>query len=308
MQDHEDWRQAVQQCAACNTYVQIELGSCSKPGTTVATAAAQLQPKIASFASWLARHGPLVRSLDLNPWRTWVAATTAAPAVSNEAVQLLRTGMQAAAASATKPAAAADITAVTVARSAASQQQQQQQQLGLRLASFSSDATCAAGLLPLLPSHSLTRLVLDFGGGGSARAAAASEVAIAAVAAELPRLSSLQQLVFSGNPTWLMSLGLFNGGARVSDLAATALARGLKQLHTLDSRCCELGSMACLGAIAYLPQLRELWLMGTPGITPQGLMMLTRLSRLQCLGVDRNDEVTDAVVDEFWATLRSSNG
>lgn len=56
-------------CAGCNTYVHLSMRSCSKASTTVSTAAAQLLPKLASFASWLPKHGPLVRSLNL--WEEW---------------------------------------------------------------------------------------------------------------------------------------------------------------------------------------------------------------------------------------------
>ncbi|WIA35178.1 hypothetical protein OEZ86_003644 [Tetradesmus obliquus] len=42
--------------------------------------------------------------------------------------------------------------------------------------------------------------------------------------------------------------------------------------------------------------------------SPELTQMLSQMASYTCLGVDRNDEVTDAVVDEFWATLRSSNG
>lgn len=37
-------------------------------------------------------------------------------------------------------------------------------------------------------------------------------------------------------------------------------------------------------------------------------MMLTRLSQLQVLGVDRTEEVTDAVVEQFWSALRGGGG
>jgi hypothetical protein len=83
-----------------------------------------------------------------------------------------------------------------------------------------------------------------------------------------------------------------------------ALACCLKQLRDLDICGCDLGGMACLGAVAHLPQLTELWLPGIPGLTTQGLMMLTRLSKLQRLEVHKNSEVTDAAVAEFWTALR----
>uniref|UniRef100_A0A383VGJ3 Uncharacterized protein n=1 Tax=Tetradesmus obliquus TaxID=3088 RepID=A0A383VGJ3_TETOB len=81
------------------------------------------------------------------------------------------------------------------------QQQQQCQQLGLRLASFQSSADCAIGLLPVLPAHSLTRLQLAWEDNQPAQHAAA--VYAAALAAALPRLSSLQELVLCGTLAWV---------------------------------------------------------------------------------------------------------
>jgi hypothetical protein len=69
----------------------------------------------------------------------------------------------------------------------------------------------------------------------------------------------------------------------------------------------ELGSMVCLAAVARLTQLTELVLyddVGVNGLTLRGLMMLTRLSRLQKLGVGQNDEVTAQVFGRFWAAVR----
>uniref|UniRef100_A0A383WEQ5 Uncharacterized protein n=1 Tax=Tetradesmus obliquus TaxID=3088 RepID=A0A383WEQ5_TETOB len=110
--------------------------------------------------------------------------------------------------------------------------------------------------------------------------------------------------------TGLTSLRLAHGGACVDGFAATALAHSLQQLRRLDLAECELRAMSCLAAIADLRQLSYLGLEGNAGITRQGLMLLTRLSRLQSLSVAANDEVTAAFVDDFVlnAAWSSSSG
>jgi hypothetical protein len=67
---------------------------------------------------------------------------------------------------------------------------------------------------------------------------------------------------------------------------ATALARSLQQLQSLDlGDCClQLGGaegLACLEAIGRLTQLTRLRLSGNAGLTMHGLMQLTGLSRLE---------------------------
>jgi hypothetical protein len=194
----KDWRQAVHQCAACNTDVKLKLNQV--PVTTEA-AAFQLLPKLTSFAGWLAKHGGLVRSLTIGSWEPRDENTTTV--LSQVAVPLLCQAMQLAAATcsmhprttvgptaATESAAAA--AAVVAGRAA---QQHQQQPPGLRLASFSSDGFWAAGLLPVLPAHSLTRLELNF----TYPEQHAREAQLAStLTAALPRLSNLHQLVISG--------------------------------------------------------------------------------------------------------------
>uniref|UniRef100_A0A383W682 Uncharacterized protein n=1 Tax=Tetradesmus obliquus TaxID=3088 RepID=A0A383W682_TETOB len=110
--------------------------------------------------------------------------------------------------------------------------------------------------------------------------------------------------------TALTHLRLSDGGACVGDAAAVALACSLKALRHLDLSDCGLGAMACLGAIAHLRQLSCLHSQGNPGITPQGLMMLTRLHNSTTLVVDKNDEMSDDVLKSFWLStarcLRSS--
>uniref|UniRef100_A0A383VGR9 Uncharacterized protein n=1 Tax=Tetradesmus obliquus TaxID=3088 RepID=A0A383VGR9_TETOB len=111
--------------------------------------------------------------------------------------------------------------------------------------------------------------------------------------------------------TGLTHLDLSSSGACVDNAAAAALAHSLKEMRILGLCACELGSMACLEAIADLPQLSDLNLRRNPGITHRGLMALTRLSCVQSLAVTRNDEVTDASVDDFlldiaWSGRSSS--
>jgi hypothetical protein len=89
----------------------------------------------------------------------------------------------------------------------------------------------------------------------------------------------------------------------VSDLAASALACSLKQLRHLDVSRCDMSSMVCLAAVGHLTQLTTLRLPGS-GLTQQGLMLLTRLSQLQELTVHGNEEVTDELVEQFWAAVR----
>jgi hypothetical protein len=59
--------------------------------------------------------------------------------------------------------------------------------------------------------------------------------------------------------------------------------------------------MACLAMVRHLTQLTELQLGRNGGLTQQGL---TGLKQLQQLGLDRNAEVTDEVVESFWTYLR----
>lgn len=175
--------------------MDLLLRSCSKPSTT--TAVPPLLPQLSSFGSWLAKHGPLVKSLKI---------TSGRDAISDAAVQLLRTGLQQAAATsfvhplaAAKPPTAAYST--TAAAAAAPEgmltgpQQQQQQQPGLRLASFKCYEPWAVDLLPVLPAHSLTRLELGWEG-----STPAAESIAAAWAAALPRLSSLQECLSALSP------------------------------------------------------------------------------------------------------------
>jgi hypothetical protein len=103
--------------------------------------------------------------------------------------------------------------------------------------------------------------------------------------------------------TGLTCLVLCDANEAVDDTAATALAWCLKQLWHLDLRACDLGSMACLAAIAHLQELTELRLEGNDGLAERGLMLLTGLTRLQQLGVT-SQQVSDEAVARFWKALR----
>jgi hypothetical protein len=103
--------------------------------------------------------------------------------------------------------------------------------------------------------------------------------------------------------TGLTSLVLARVGPGVGDEAAAAIAGSCKQLHHLDLCDCDLVSMECLSSIRHLIQLTQLQLQGNAGLTQQHLM-LTGLTCLQQLGVDRTAEITDGVVDSFWAAVR----
>jgi hypothetical protein len=151
----------------------------------------------------------------------------------------------------------------------------------------------------------------------TAAAAAAAAAEAMGACAQLARLTNLRELCIDGESriapgdalaltalTGLRSLVLNRVGAGVGDTAAAAIAGSCKQLCRLDLSRCGLLSMGCLANMRHLTQLTELWLTGNSGLMQQGLMQLTGLTRLQRLGVDRNAEVTDEVVDRFWAALR----
>jgi hypothetical protein len=98
-------------------------------------------------------------------------------------------------------------------------------------------------------------------------------------------------------------------------MVATALACNLKQLQHLELNRnwvqrghryseCDLDGMVCLAATRQLSQLTQLQLQGSRGLTVEGLMLLTCLPRLQRLVVEKNEEVTDAVMQRFCAAVR----
>jgi hypothetical protein len=102
-------------------------------------------------------------------------------------------------------------------------------------------------------------------------------------------------------------------GYGVGTTVATALASSLKQLQHLSLADCglELGDaqgLACLQAIGCLTQLTSLELAASAnlglnsGLTQQGLMQLTGLSRLQQL--DCRNLISDKKLQRFWAALQ----
>jgi Leucine-rich repeat (LRR) protein len=115
--------------------------------------------------------------------------------------------------------------------------------------------------------------------------------------------------------TNLTRLAIQDAGPGVSDMVATALACNLKQLQHLELNRnwvqrghryseCDLDGMVCLAATRQLSQLTQLQLQGSRGLTVEGLMLLTCLPRLQRLVVEKNEEVTDAVMQRFCAAVR----
>jgi hypothetical protein len=174
--------------------------------------------QLRSFASWLAGHGHLVRSITTNkepatqpetqPFEISRAVDNAFDVV--EAQQLLEEGLLAAAGPAA-PGLSAD-----GARAAASQQQQQQQRLNL--ASFSSDYA-SLEMLRCLPTHSLTHLRVEFNYALPEQYAEVPDV--------LARFSNLQQLQLDGQ-----------GGK----MPGSCLA-GIAQLSKLTQLQIEIGSL-----------------------------------------------------------------
>jgi hypothetical protein len=137
------WREAVQQCGACNTVVVL-----SHKNT--------LQ-QLDSLAEWLVNHAGLVRSItaskaELERSMKWSTPFYIVRDHLAEVQQLLQHALQAAAA-----ATAVDDTAGQGALAVTPQQQLQR----WRLAGFSCDLTGATAMLAALPAHSLTHLHLE---------------------------------------------------------------------------------------------------------------------------------------------------
>uniref|UniRef100_A0A383V9C3 Distal membrane arm assembly complex 2-like protein n=1 Tax=Tetradesmus obliquus TaxID=3088 RepID=A0A383V9C3_TETOB len=92
--------------------------------------------------------------------------------------------------------------------------------------------------------------------------------------------------------------------------AAHAIIRSLKHLKCLRMQSChvDLSSTELLAAVGQLKQLTCLRLLGNVygdgGVTEQGLMQLTGLSRLEQLDVNKNEEVNEQVLGSFWAAMR----
>jgi hypothetical protein len=124
-----------------------------------------------------------------------------------------------------------------------------------------------------------------------------------AVCARLANSTRLQDLTVGGGSDWVLNLVrgdalaltaltgltrlvLYRAEHGVGTAVATALARSLQQLQSLDIRdcCLQLGSaegLACLEVIGRLTQLTQLSLGGCEDSTQHGLMQLMGLSRLQ---------------------------
>jgi hypothetical protein len=143
-----------------------------------------------------------------------------------------------------------------------------------------------------------------------------NEATRVAACASLAGLSRLRGLTISGSRlvpgdalaltalTTLTRLDVTCTGSAADDVAASALACSLTELRSLDLGGCAVG-LACLAPIAHLIQLTELLLGGVDGMTGRGVMLLTKLTQLQRLTVQHNDEVTQEWMDqEFWAALR----
>jgi hypothetical protein len=83
------------------------------------------------------------------------------------------------------------------------------------------------------------------------------------------------------------------------EVAVRALARSMTQLRHLALKYCEidLSSMEVMTAIGQLRQLTTLMLTGNSGLTEQGLMQLTGLTRLQQLCVDAG---LDEALSRLW--------
>jgi hypothetical protein len=119
------------------------------------------------------------------------------------------------------------------------------------------------------------------------------------------------------NLTRLVLLRAWHG---VGTAVATALARNLQQLQSLDLGYCCLQlngaeGFALLEAISRLRQLTQLSLSGNVGLTQHGLMQLTGLSRLDWAASSFRDEdddtcrtdteVTDEALAAFWAAVHA---
>jgi hypothetical protein len=193
------WREAVQQCKACNTYVRL-----------ISSAHSQLQQRT-SFSNWLHNHAGLVRSISIHTRpRQFRRSLFGQPGQDCVAELLLQRTMQllsaaphglsvegaAAPAPAPAPVTAASPAATAAAAAGATSQTctQQQQQQCWRLVSYSSDCYVSPATLAALPAHSLTHLDLD--PACVARTSAAAACRYSAALTVLTRLSNLQQLRF----------------------------------------------------------------------------------------------------------------
>jgi hypothetical protein len=144
-----------------------------------------------------------------------------------------------------------------------------------------------------------------------------------AACASLAKLTCLQNLTLSG-PTLLRGDALaltaltrltrldLNGARQgVGTAAATALARSLQQLQSLDlfDCCLQLGGaygFVCLEAVGCLTQLTQLSFSENEGLTQHDLMRLTGLPRLDQAACEYLcDGVQQEALEAFWAAVHA---
>jgi hypothetical protein len=177
------WRQAVQQCPACNTEVVLDYNT------------SELQ--LPHFRQWLPKYAALVKSIgyDLSAdtwnwyrvsWHEWVVGGRRIPPLFKDSQQLLQQALEAATG---QPDDSDDDSDDDDDDDDSEQpqlrQQQQGQQQGLRLRSLSNVLVSDAGMFAALPAHSITHL--DFMADDGAVEACLDPKGLA-------RLSALQQL------------------------------------------------------------------------------------------------------------------
>jgi Leucine-rich repeat (LRR) protein len=141
-----------------------------------------------------------------------------------------------------------------------------------------------------------------------------------------PRIAGLSRLeklhIQSSNPhdvqaltalTGLTHLDLARSWESVGTDTATALARSLTRLRHLDLRGCrevDLGSAELMLALGQLTQLTLLDIaQGSDDsqLTVGGLMQLTGLRHLEELMFTHSAEITQDVLDVFWAAVRGQH-
>jgi hypothetical protein len=100
----KDWRQAVQQCAARNTVMQLDLRSSTNSAVPV---------RLASFSRWLLQHGALVKCMTIQEgWVGPCSGLTSAECLA-AAMQMVQTPMQTVAAWSTAAAESLETAAAT---------------------------------------------------------------------------------------------------------------------------------------------------------------------------------------------------
>jgi hypothetical protein len=214
----KDWREAVQQCDARNTHVQLSiLERCSEQAARPVQAA-----KLASLSSWLLKHGALVNSMAISTREptgvqfyvddTATLMNVLQTAMLTSTAQFEPAAAAAAASQVTRAAAAAGAAAAAAAIATGGTAQQQLaaakehtclQPASLELSTYMFAAPSghyvaqlqhqAVHLLAVLPPHCLTQLSLEVGWNITAADAAVMKAALA-------RLTCLEQLKASVLP------------------------------------------------------------------------------------------------------------